>query len=384
MFQRLNRVSQANLIVFAIMACYGIAPVLAEEPAGTWRFALEQVAPFWESTTMHGESVLFIKDQPNEPPHASLLFVPTRIISVRNAAGDVTYKEGKDYVWDSANREIRLPEGSRIVSKTPKDLRRPAGSQRHRLTHRDGDGEILFGATHEYHDMQTVVTYAHAGDQWAGRTPSFAGDKLHRVLARLKARKPVTITLLGDSISTGCNASGWAKVAPYQPAFQDLLVLNLKSVYGGEITLKNLSVGGMDSAWGLKNIDKVIATKPNLVILAFGMNDAVGRPAEQFKENTDGMIQAVRAKLPETEFILIATMMGNTNWTYLKAELFPQFRDALASLCGDGIVLADMTSIWSELLKRKKYWDLTGNGVNHPNDFGHRIYAQVLSVLLVE
>jgi hypothetical protein len=42
-----------------------------------------------------------------------------------------------------------------------------------------------------------------------------------------------------------------------------------------------------------------------------------------------------------------------------------------------------MTSIWTEFLERKHDWDLTGNGVNHPNDFGHRVYAQVLSTLLV-
>ncbi|MCA9016165.1 MAG: alpha/beta hydrolase [Planctomycetaceae bacterium] len=42
-----------------------------------------------------------------------------------------------------------------------------------------------------------------------------------------------------------------------------------------------------------------------------------------------------------------------------------------------------MTSIWTEFFKQKLDWDLTGNGVNHPNDFGHRIYAQVLSTLLV-
>ncbi|MEC8800536.1 MAG: hypothetical protein VXX55_07230 [Planctomycetota bacterium] len=30
----------------------------------------------------------------------------------------------------------------------------------------------------------------------------------------------------------------------------------------------------------------------------------------------------------------------------------------------------------------KKTWDLTGNGVNHPNDFGHRVYAQVRCELL--
>ncbi len=126
-------------------------------------------------------------------------------------------------MWKPGSREIRLPPGSRIVCKTPQDLRRPAGSQRYQLTHRDGNGEILFGGGHEYHDMQTVVTYAHQPGAWAGPVPSFAGDQLPRTLKRLTDQQPLTIALLGDSISTGCNASGWAKVAPFQPAYQDLL-----------------------------------------------------------------------------------------------------------------------------------------------------------------
>jgi hypothetical protein len=42
-----------------------------------------------------------------------------------------------------------------------------------------------------------------------------------------------------------------------------------------------------------------------------------------------------------------------------------------------------MTSVWTGFLELKQDWDLTGNGVNHPNDFGHRVYAQVLSALLI-
>jgi hypothetical protein len=84
-----------------------------------------------------------------------------------------------------------------------------------------------------------------------------------------------------------------------------------------------------------------------------------------------------------TIIILIATMLGNADWVTLKQPLFPQYRDALSQLGGPGVALADMTSIWTELLRHKKDWDLTGNGVNHPNDFGHRIYAQVLSALLI-
>ncbi len=42
----------------------------------------------------------------------------------------------------------------------------------------------------------------------------------------------------------------------------------------------------------------------------------------------------------------------------------------------------NLGSRWTEFLKRKQDWDLTGNGVNHPIDFGHRVFAQVLSTLL--
>jgi hypothetical protein len=43
---------------------------------------------------------------------------------------------------------------------------------------------------------------------------------------------------------------------------------------------------------------------------------------------------------------------------------------------------ADATSLWAELLKRKDFHDLTGNGLNHPNDFGHDIYSEVILELL--
>jgi lysophospholipase L1-like esterase len=161
-------------------------------------------------------------------------------------------------------------------------------------------------------------------------------------------------------------------------------VMNLKAVYGGKITLANHAVGGTDTAWGRNNVDKLLPAKPDLVLLAFGMNDAAGRPAAEYQANIRGMLDVVRKTQPNAEFVLIAPMRGNADWAALRQELFPQYRDALAQLCGPGIVLADMTSVWTELLKRKKDCDLTGNGVNHPNDFGHRVYAQVLSALLIE
>ena len=79
------------------------------------------------------------------------------------------------------------------------------------LARRDGKGEILFGGGHEYHDMQVTVTYEHRLDEWKGGNPAIGGANLTRVRGKLPGKETVSIALLGDSISTGCNASGWAR-----------------------------------------------------------------------------------------------------------------------------------------------------------------------------
>ena len=381
----LNQLSKPIRVTFWLLVIFALCSPLgwAGEPARNWAFTPEKLRPFWLSRTMEGESVLFIKGEADGQPRASLLLEPTRILSVASSSGATTYEEGRDYVWKPGTRELLLPLGSKIVCKTPQDLRRPAKSQSFRLTHRDGNGEILFGGGHEYHDMQTVVTYTHQPGAWTNSVPSFAGEQLPRTLRKLKQKQSLSIALFGDSISTGCNASGWAKVPPFQPAYQDLLVLNLRAVYGGPVSLTNFAVGGTDTAWGLAKIGQVAEARPDLVILAFGMNDSGGRSAQDYKTNVQRMVEAVGKVQLDAEFILVATMLANRDWTALRHERFVPYRDALASLCRPGVALADLTSIWGAFLQSKQDWDLTGNGVNHPNDFGHRVYAQALSALLI-
>lgn len=381
----LRTVTLAIVHLLAIGALLAGTPVQAQDDSTQprWEYAPELLRPFWQGDTIEGESVLFIRETAKGEAKASLLFPVQKILSVRNSAGDVTYEEGRDYRWKPGSREITLPPGSRISSRLPAELRRPAGTQKYRLTHRDGNGEIFFGAKLEYHDMQTCITYEHEPEDWTPHIPGFDAKLLPRTIRKLRQKEPVSVVLIGDSISAGCNASGWAGEPPFQPSFPGLLQRHLQARYGGKVRMTNPSVSGKDTRWVLSAIDKVVKPQPDLVIVAFGMNDSAGRPATEYQANTKAVIAKIREKLPEAEFILVATMLGNKDWTRLKQELFPQYRDALAELCEPGIVLADMTSIWTEFLQRKKDWDLTGNGVNHPNDFGHRVYAQVLSTLLV-
>jgi lysophospholipase L1-like esterase len=362
-----------------------LAPVAAAEQTDspTWNHSADLTRPFWEGTLMTDESVLFIKDTATGESRAAVLFPIEKLIAVRNSAGDLTYQEGRDYRWRPESREIVLPAGSRISSSTSADLRRPPKSQLYELPHKDGNGEIRFGERLEYQQLQTCITYSHASGLWKTSVPKFDATALSRTIARLQAAEPLSVVILGDSISTGCNASGWAGGPPYQPAYPQLLQLRLQSHYHADVAITNLSVGGKDTAWALTMIDPVVAAKPDLVIIAFGANDAHGRPASEYQANTRAVIDRVREKLPEAEFILVASLIGNPNWVSLKTKLFPQYRDALHTLCSNGVVLADVTSLWSRFLELKQDWDHTGNGVNHPNDFGHRVYAQVISSLLV-
>ncbi len=347
-----------------------------------WDYRPELLQPFWVGEVVEGESVLFIREQPDGEARASVLFPIQDVLAVRNSVGDVTYENGRDYVWDPGSREIVLPAGSRIVSRTPEELRRPAGSQQYALTHRDGNGEILFGGRLEYAEMQTCITYRHEPGLWTTPVPRFDPQALPRTIGRLIRREPLSIVTLGDSISAGANASALFDAAPYQPAYPELVRHELAERFGGTVEMTNLAVGGTDTDWGLTQIEQVVAAEPHVVILAFGMNDSASRSPESYQQNTHDMIAAIREKLPDCEFILVASMRGNRDWVQLQHEHFPQYRDALAELVEPGIALADLTSIWNGFLELKQDWDQTGNGVNHPNDFGHRVYAQVILTLL--
>lgn len=358
-----------------------------QSAAVAWQYSADVLRPFWQGRVVDGESVLFVRDASTGVARGQLLYPIEKVVRLTLAtewhqAGGMVFEEGRDYSFERGGREIVLPAGSRVPSFTADQLRRPSGSQKYRLTHRDGNGEIFFAAGAEYHQMQVAVTYEHAEEDWSGVLPKYDAAALPRTAQRLQRGQGLSVVLLGDSISTGCNASGWAGVAPYQPPYQDLLVQHLQAWSTGPVKLTNLAVGGTSTHWGITKVSEVTAAKPDLVLLAFGMNDSSGRPAAEYGANIAAMIAQIREGAPEAEFVLIATMRGNADWVALKQELFGEYRDVLQGLTGPGIVLADLTSLWTEFLKRKRDSDLTGNGVNHPNDFGHRVYAQVLVSLL--
>jgi hypothetical protein len=85
-----------------------------------------------------------------------------------------------------------------------------------------------------------------------------------------------------------------------------------------------------------------------------------------------------RSDYPSLRYSGLLRCWGNREWVHTPREMFFAYRDALQGIVQDGESLVDMTEIWRQLLDHKHDLDLTGNGLNHPNDFGHRLYAQAI------
>ena len=161
------------------------------------------------------------------------------------------------------------------------------------------------------------MTYRHKG-AYEGEKPSYKGDKIPETVYKLERKERLSVVCLGDSISAGWTASGyeWVNLKPYMPMYFELVTDYLKDHYGNSSILRtNLSVGGMTSSWGKESTQIYNATErnPDLMIIAFGMNDGsdASFSAAAFKGNIAAIIEGVRAKCPQTEFILVSTMLPN-------------------------------------------------------------------------
>jgi lysophospholipase L1-like esterase len=363
-----------RLLLFLFLLYYSAAPNT---------FAANN-APVWAAEKVDGDPLFFIQKE-GEKPAALLMRAPSEAPVIRSATLEVTYEAGKDYEWAPGAREVRLPAGSRIPFTAAAALRPPPKSPHSYSAYRDGKSWMLFGEGRYFHDLQCVAAYP-SKDEWKGPRPAAAPEgQLVRIRAKLKAGSPVKLLTLGDSISTGANASGSAGAPPMQPGYHGLVARGLEARFGSKVTEKNLSVGGMDSAWGLKQVPAVLAEAPDVVLLAFGMNDASGRrKTEDFVKIIKQTIDQIQAARPECDVIVISPMTANPEWSHAAPELYPAYAKALGALSGPGCALADVTSVWTAVLEKKPYLCLSGNGLNHPNDFGHRLYADVVLAAIGE
>jgi hypothetical protein len=337
----------------------------------------DSMVPFWGSNFILNESMLPVSHS-GAQAEATFLFPPLSIVSVKNAGLNVTYTQGQDWIY--ANGKIKIPTGSRIRYLKDTDLNPP------KLPPNNYPGDKYF------YDNQIAVSYIH-NSVWKGPIPTYAGAVgLPKTIDKLSRQAPLKILLYGDSISVGACSSGFIEppnhVAPFLPVWGQLMVDELHRIYGSQIPFLNSSVGGWSSNDGISSLNTVLIQArnnnfiPDLTIIAFGMNDdaSSSQSITQYKQNIIAMMNVVKSINNQAEFIIVSPMLANPIMVSVNKDAF---KPVIQSLTGPGIVMADLTGVHQELLKTKSYADLTGNNINHPNDFLARWYAQEVTGLLV-
>ena len=218
--------------------------------------------------------------------------------------------------------------------------------------------------------------------------PEDKSERFSLLREKLSKGDPVKAVYYGDSITYGWGSTALAEVdrAPRCPGYCDLAMDYLESKYGSEISRVNLSKSGETSAWAKEyaNYKKVCDENPDLVILAFGMNDGVVTEGSAFVANIKNIVKNIRARCPDAEIAVVTSMLPNEKVGYQQGTCLRNYHAVYPGLLAEaeekweGVGVADVTAAHTEILARKKFQDTTSSNTNHPNDFMHRIYAQVL------
>lgn len=330
----------------------------------------QYMRPFWHSDTIYNETVLLYAKNGAQAA-GELLYQPDHILSITSFDLKNIYSEGKDY----------LRSGNVII--------RPMGSAMPFRADTSFDTKMDL-AWYNTQSQWIVVTYTHH-DQWQGPVPAYKGDLLPGTLAKLRAKKPLTIVAYGMSITRGMDVSSYDTVPPYMPTYVDLFARQLRKAYHDpNVKLYNAGLPGSTVDWGAQYAGKYInPLKPNLVILDFGMNDFWRLTPDQFKGYVDAIMRKIRASDPKVEFILLSNMKFDPDYV-LDSDKYKSFytgnlegySHVLKQMEANGVINLDMYAISSFIYDQKKAKDCIVNPL-HPNDYMARWYAQGLASLLI-
>ena len=341
--------------------------------------AMHLRTPAWKSSIVHRESSILLQDGQGVPT-ARLAFPASEIIELRTAMSGKVFQEGIDWKLDAANSTIQWV-GPLPCETIQTDQLFPPSSAPNSYKHRasNPDQNLLYAPGKWFHERNIEITYRRANPVESGDVKT----EIHfpKSLEKLRQKSKLVIAVSGDSISTGLDASATTATPPNQPGYPDLLAAQLRHDFGAEISLVNRSVAGWSIANGVEDLERLLESKPDLLIVAYGMNDVGRRDPKWFVDQADKIRQRAKTLVPEVEILWVTTMLGNREWIHTPRDMFYAYQKALRDSLPDATsheAIADVTRVWEIMSERKHELDYTGNGLNHPNDFGHRLYAQCI------
>lgn len=338
----------------------------------------ESLEPFWKSGKMIRESIMLVEK--DGVISGNLRYKPKGKVRISNSFLTEEFKEGEDYICEGRrvvclNRRMPYEREEILYGKNLPDEIRDDPKKFNIVNCLYSDSPYIIS-------HQVVADYSFDRAEFDLSFTDKAREYLPRTLQKLERGEKLRILLYGDSISVGCNSSGCMNTPPYLPPWYELLCMGLEDRFGSEIRFVNTSKGGMTSVWGMENVEQNVEPyASDLMMIAFGMNDGTMKiPTSQFLENIRTIMKS--QKESECEFILIASILPNPESDFV--GLHEEYERTFETLKREHVCVVDMAQLHRHLLCGKRYCDMTGNNINHPNDFLARCYAMRILELFDE
>ena len=338
-----------------------------------------RVPPLFTGSVMTNETVLFMGTGDAAP----LMYKADEILSVTSFDLKTNYLEGVDWTFDAATHTIRPTANTRMPYYTEAEWYPESGRFACNVP---GKAYVFFSEGSVISLHQVCVTYRHS-DSWYGPEMRSDAEAFAPMLEELAARQGGKTLFYGDSITTAANSSGMIGFEPYIPGWPRQVHDGIVEATGNAgLAYVNTAVGGKNTQWGLDNVQElVIAHAPDFVLIAFGMNDSLS--AADYSAKHEAMVNAIHAALPNATVMFVPPMVPNLEATSFasRGALFRQYEEALYALAAKfraagfaRIGCANVNTMHAAVLARKRYRDMTGNNVNHCNDFSARIYRDTI------
>ena len=282
-----------------------------------------------------------------------------------------SFVEGQDYEADYENGLIKRMENSTLP---------------------DWCKNVFYGVedfdhtkvdAYENQSFTVFVSYEYLTEEPEMLHTHLLGKLCPKFWDKLTSGKPVTYVVYGDSISTGAEST-----LPEHTYYARFVEALREYVPEAQITCINKALGGEESRGGVKRLDEAFAElNPDLISISYGMNDQNKGDEtphfvepEEYERNIRSIITALKERTG-ADILLITPCKPNPKWHWTSGDM-----DIYAQCMRDiaeeqNLLLADTTALWQQELDHGKSPEsLLHNNINHPNDYGHSIYAKALCV----
>jgi lysophospholipase L1-like esterase len=192
-------------------------------------------------------------------------------------------------------------------------------------------------------------------------------SRVRQVLERARRGEPVTVAVIGGSITAGAKASrpelryGNRVADWWRTAFPQ-----------AKVTFVNAGIGATGSNFGaLRARRGLLSHNPDFVVVEYGVNDG---NTQAFAETLEGLVRQI-LKQPNRPAVVQLFMMhqGGGNAQEWHGKVGAHYRLPIVSY---------RDALWPENQASRIAWDAVMADEVHPNDLGHACAAEYVNHLL--